>query len=244
MGENGVWEDEAAYPPPSAWYEPTDDNGVTALAWRKADGLDKVTFGYATQGHYPRFAGTADYHPHNGGFEHHGIIGLQGEVMIGRPGLAWGSQGRLFAVGVGEHTPHLMTTTQPPGDRWEPRVSTGAWTSAPPALAVFDGYVHCVLRGHGGNPTLYWMKRTTESGFGGTTPLPDVTLGAPALAVFDDKLWCVYKKALMPHLCYMTLGSSHGNWSAPKPIPGAMTDDVPGLAVHDGKLHLIFRRPM
>lgn len=241
MGEDGVWEDE----PFQAGSSAMNYGGAAPLAFRSADGHDVVLGYYAAV-----MSGTNElrgvvYRPDTREFRAQGIPSRSPGLM--RPAVVRGTDPeREYCVFLDRFEPELKAGNE----SWYSVTDTGAWTSAPPALAIFDGYVHCLLRGHGSSTQMWWMKRPVGpfGDFGGAVNISMAMFGithyAPALAVFDNKLWCVYHDAYRKNLAWRTLDSSGGSWTMPESIPGTATDEGPGLAVHNNKIHLLFRRPL
>jgi hypothetical protein len=131
----------------------------------------------------------------------------------------------------------------------------GPLTNAAPALAVDDNTLYLVYKEHSGN-TIYWSRYDGSHWEGDeqvvvTTTVPGLirrephTDAAPALAVYDNKLYLVYRGHYTD-----TIWSSWyegGQWKGDEQVkwPGSepLTDAAPALAVDDNKLYLVYKGP-
>ncbi|WP_330333325.1 hypothetical protein OHS33_28835 [Streptomyces sp. NBC_00536] len=107
---------------------------------------------------------------------------------------------------------------------------TGATTDTP-ALATFNGILHCAVRGG----TYIYISRLQAGRWTDFYRVPQlVTHHAPALAVFNNRLYLAYTgQGSDPQL----LSSADGTtWSSQVQLPGSATSG-PALAVRDGYLH-------
>lgn len=78
------------------------------------------------------------------------------------------------------------------GTNWYNRGSLGEhWSRERPALASFNGKLHCVYRGHNNN-RLWWTTLNDTGTWTGGVMLEANSDTGPDLAVLDDKLYCVY----------------------------------------------------
>lgn len=122
-------------------------------------------------------------------------------------------------------------------------VPLDAMSSAAPAIAMFDGHLHCVFRGHEGDSSLRWTKKTLSGDWEADRQVASHKLtGAPSLAVANGKLHCVYR-GLDNKIWHISLDRSGGSWSAGSAIPGAVTDDTPTIAEHEGSLFCVYSVP-
>ena len=130
--------------------------------------------------------------------------------------------------------------------------TVGVGSADRPALASFQGRLWCVHRGPGNDVQLYWtsFKYATpgaqDGGWSVDAPISNqLSGGAPALAVFNDQLWCEYEGGSPSHsnpdLYYTFYDSSAGEWSNGQVIPNQMSDSGPALAVFQGQLWCVYR---
>ncbi|MFG2488019.1 hypothetical protein ACIBTP_19420 [Streptomyces avidinii] len=111
------------------------------------------------------------------------------------------------------------------------RLTPAGATTDTPALATFNGVLHCAVRGG----TYIFISRLQAGRWSDFYRVPQlVTHHAPALAVFNNRLYLAYTgQGNDPQL----LSSADGTtWSPQIQLPGSATTG-PALAVRDGYLH-------
>jgi hypothetical protein len=137
----------------------------------------------------------------------------------------------------------IWTMTSKPGGSWQPpKLASGASTSAPPALALWQGEIYLAWRVPGTNQ-IGWAA-TSGPAWGPTAQVPQaLTSAAPALAPGPGSgpLYLAWKGE----------GSSTGiwwaafdgtTWSPQQQVPGVGTSAAPALAVsNDGLLYLAWK---
>ncbi|WP_285500782.1 hypothetical protein [Actinokineospora sp. NBRC 105648] len=139
----------------------------------------------------------------------------------------------LYIKWEGATPTNAVTTVKNTADTWSAptRVNPNSSTTDTPALATFDGVLHCAVRG--GN--YIYLSRLEADRWSDFYRVPQlVTHHAPALAVFDNRLYLAYTgQGDDPQL----LSSADGTtWSPQVKLPGSATTG-PALAVRDGVLH-------
>ncbi|MEU3991736.1 sialidase family protein [Streptomyces platensis] len=144
----------------------------------------------------------------------------------------------------GSHTALWWTVYQPDGNSWsDPRQIPNQWSSASPAVAVFNNLVHLVYRdAHGAD-----MWHTSFDGNSWSTPrrmANHYTSAGATLAVFDNRLYCVYRgngsDGQLYSTTYNSSGSS-GSWSPGQALSGGnYSGGEPALAVYGGQLHCVY----
>ena len=120
-----------------------------------------------------------------------------------------------------------------------------AYTTFPPALAVYGDKLYLVYRGPKTDDKLYF------STFDGTNwsdvvQLPNsLTSDSPALAVYNEKLYLAYREAESggpsERLWYTTYDAKNSKWSQDSQIPNVLLSGSPALAVFNGNLYLAHR---
>ncbi|MFD9593712.1 hypothetical protein ACFWA9_13275 [Kitasatospora sp. NPDC059973] len=122
----------------------------------------------------------------------------------------------------------------------EDQVFPGHSSSHGPALAVFNGKLHCVHRGVAGDERL-WHSTFDGTRWSADTPLPahGSSVG-PALAVFKNKLYLVHRGGGSDgRLWWSTFDGTR--WSNDTPLGSHSTASNPALAVYGDKLHCLHR---
>ncbi|WP_454196566.1 hypothetical protein [Nocardia sp. Marseille-Q1738] len=125
-----------------------------------------------------------------------------------------------------------------PKSGWTPDTKFPAhYSAAGPALATFGNYLYCAHRGNGSDTRLWWSR------FDGTRWNSDQVLGgqtshAPALAVFNGQLWCVYKGYNNNRLYSRTFDGTR--WSGESEM-APQTDSNPALAVYRDQLYAVYK---
>ncbi|MGW1373539.1 hypothetical protein ACWD6P_04570 [Streptomyces sp. NPDC002446] len=120
-------------------------------------------------------------------------------------------------------------------------VPSGVTLNAP-ALAAYKGKLYCMIRNpsgfssNDGTISLATFDGTTWSSF--TTLDGASTPSAPALAVFDSKLYAVYRSA-DSSVNWTTFDGT--TWTPARKFPSGSTAAAPTLAAHDGTLHCLVR---
>ncbi|TDY16725.1 hypothetical protein B0G81_7820 [Paraburkholderia sp. BL6665CI2N2] len=116
-----------------------------------------------------------------------------------------------------------------------------------PALAMFNNQLWCVYRSGGGkNKLCYCITPPQRTGVGrpwsGEIEIPDqTTVEGPALAVFKDRLYCVYVGTGGDNSLYYTYWSNvNSSWSDAKKFPKHYSAYDPALAVFQGKLWCVY----
>ncbi|WP_152471911.1 hypothetical protein [Nocardiopsis gilva] len=110
------------------------------------------------------------------------------------------------------------------------------YSAAAPAVARYQNKLYCVHRGGKDDEQLWWATYG-DQGSGVNEWSADQSFPAhkssttPALAVFQDKLYCVHRGAVDDAQMYWTCwdGSS---WSADRPVGGWTSSHAPALAVY------------
>ncbi|MFI1259015.1 hypothetical protein ACH4U6_35320 [Streptomyces netropsis] len=119
-------------------------------------------------------------------------------------------------------------------------------TFSAPALALYDGRLHCTLRravhGFAGiyldTSELYWSSFDGRN-WSELTARPGQSSSVPALVAFGDKLFEVHRDTGVGKLYWATYNGS--TWSAYQPFPSGASGAAPALAVHNGKLYCMVR---
>ncbi|MEU9198139.1 hypothetical protein [Streptomyces hundungensis] len=153
--------------------------------------------------------------------------------------------GRLILVhrgyGGNDGDQQLWWTAFDPDNGWAEDVRfPGHSSAAGPALAVFNGKLHCVHRGHGSDTQL-WHATFDGTSWSADTKLPAHSSSVgPALAVFGGKLHMLHKGGSTDsQLWHATFDGTR--WSTDTKLPAHSTASNPALAEYGGKLHLVHR---
>ncbi|WP_143073698.1 hypothetical protein [Actinokineospora terrae] len=121
--------------------------------------------------------------------------------------------------------------------------SSGAFPSGStghtPALAAYNGKIHCLVRGGGANLNLHWSS-FDGNGWCTFTQLSHTSTVAPALAVLGDKLYAVHRGSGATGTLYWNTFDGT-RWSTPAAFPSGATDHSPALAALNGKLYCLVR---
>lgn len=168
-------------------------------------------------------------------------------------------QNKLYCVHRGQGPDQSLWWFTFDGNNWSldqqipsPGGGAGPWSATGVGLAVFQNKLYCVHRGSGDNQELWWFsfdgnnwsadQRIPGPG-GGPGPW---SAGAPALAVFQNKLYCVHRgSGDNQELWWFTFDGN--NWSTDQRIPGVgsvygpWSASGPGLAVFQNKLYCVHR---
>jgi hypothetical protein len=139
----------------------------------------------------------------------------------------------------------LWWTVLPEGQDWsnDNKFPAGHYSAAEPSLAWFKNKLYCVHRGAGSDSTLWWTSY--ETGTQGNRWSPDFQLpqkysaAGPALAVFQDRLYCFHRGANDKQLWYFTFDGA--NWSDDTPLPQKYSEAGPALAVFQDRLYCVHR---
>jgi hypothetical protein len=124
----------------------------------------------------------------------------------------------------------------------------GHFTQASPALAAYKDKLYCVHRGSGGDKYLWWTvyetvpadSETGDTGWSEDRRFPaHLSESGPALATFGDYLYCLHRGAGSDEEIWWTRFNGT-SWS-PDVKMNASTKNAPALAVHDGKLHVLYK---
>lgn len=153
--------------------------------------------------------------------------------------------GRLYLAHRGtdleDGDPRLFWAVYDAQSGWsEDQAFPGHQSSHGPALAVYNGKLHCVHRGITGDERL-WHSTFDGTRWSADTPLPahGSSVG-PALAVYNGKLYLVHRGGGSDaRLWWATFDGTR--WSADTPFPDHQTASNPALAVYGGRLHCIHR---
>jgi GH18 family chitinase len=119
-----------------------------------------------------------------------------------------------------------------------------------PALAVYNDVLWCVHQGSGADSNL-WVTTTSD----GKSWATDETIlasgnkipaaGPPALAVFQDQLWCIFQgieAGERAGLLYTTYNANRKSWIDPTALPVSVKAGGPAaVAVYDGDLWCVFQ---
>jgi hypothetical protein len=142
------------------------------------------------------------------------------------------------------------------GSRWEGDeqvdvAGKGPLTNAAPALAVYEDKLYLAYKAYSDNRIFWsWYDGSSSQWKGDdqvkvddrTGPLTDA---APALAVYDNKLYLVYKAHSDNRIFWSWYDGSGSQWKglAQVVVPGSepLTDAAPALAVYDNKLYLVYK---
>ncbi|KAI9717300.1 MAG: hypothetical protein M1812_004827 [Candelaria pacifica] len=143
------------------------------------------------------------------------------------------------------NTPYYATGTN---DKWNHRILFTTPTtrmSDGPALAELDTVLHAVLVEGSDRQMYHYQFDKLTRAWGGRTSLGNSSLHAPALAGFDNQLFCAFTKA-NNELVYAYWNEANG-WNASNPkSTGESTWGTPALYVRenedidDDELHLLF----
>ncbi len=116
-----------------------------------------------------------------------------------------------------------------------------------PALAMFNNQLWCVYRsGRDNNKLCYCFTPPRQIGVGSSwnreIEIPgQTTIEGPALAVFKDRLYCVYVGTGGDNSLYSTYWSHvDSSWSDAKKLPNHHSAYDPALAVFQGKLWCVY----
>lgn len=154
--------------------------------------------------------------------------------------------GRLFCMhrGAGSDT-RLWITHYSAEEGWAQDANLPAHrTEKTPALASYRGELHCVHRGAGRDSSLWWTRsRTgTPSSWSSDTELSMGSTSGAALVVFRDVLYVVFEGGTGDQqIYYATYNAARNEWGPRRPAGSNRTGSVPGLAVYDDKLHMVYR---
>ncbi|MEO3756351.1 hypothetical protein [Streptomyces sp. B6B3] len=105
----------------------------------------------------------------------------------------------------------------------------------------FQDTMYCVYRDDTQDGELWYAVNASDgSGWSDPMRIPNQSSkAAPAIAVFNDRLYCLYKASDGPELrCISFDGTS---WSKSEKIPGQKTSTGPGLAVFNDTLYCVYQ---
>jgi hypothetical protein len=168
-------------------------------------------------------------------------------------------QNKLYCVHRGQGDDQSLWWFTFDGNNWSadqqiprPGGGPGPWSASGVGLAVFQNKLYCVHRGQGPDQSLWWftfdgnnwsLDQQIPRPGGGAGPW---SAGAPALAVYQDQLYCVHRGADSDQsLWWFTFDGN--NWGLDQQIPGVgsiygpWSAAGPGLAVFQNKLYCLHR---
>ncbi len=110
-----------------------------------------------------------------------------------------------------------------------------------PAIAIFNNQLWCVYRlGSDSNKLAYRFSspQDVDGQWTAGQVIPDhTTVEGPALAVFNNRLYCIYVGTSGDNSLYSTYWSHvNSSWSDAKKFPNHYSTWGPALAIHDNKL--------
>lgn len=150
----------------------------------------------------------------------------------------------LVAVHRGFNTEDLWyTTLKPTTSQWSANLKLGAHFSvAAPALAEYNGVLHCVHRGYT-KDTALWMTTLNGTRWSTDVRIPgNASEAGPALAVYDNELYCVYRGGGNDQYLWVTRYNGT-RWSTAVKISSTSTRSAtgPAVAVYRGELYVVHR---
>jgi hypothetical protein len=119
-------------------------------------------------------------------------------TKLGTPPSLAAFNGKLYAAyHSGDASNQVVIASTADGVTWTTAGLPGILTSARPALVAFRDRLYCAFRGVGPNSTEGLYVTSTTNGQDWMTPPPGYPAihmaGAPALAVYSDKIYCAYR---------------------------------------------------
>jgi hypothetical protein len=125
------------------------------------------------------------------------------------------------------------------GASWAPQQRVqDAGTNRGPSLAVFNGRLFMAWKGVGDDSGIYWShtdRGLAPQDWAAQHRVPDVgTSEAPSLAVFNDRLFMVWKGVGDDSGIYWSSTLDGASWAPQQRVPGVGTSDGPSLAAFFG----------
>ena len=127
------------------------------------------------------------------------------------------------------------------GETWSGSrlIPNGYLSPVGPALVTFNGKLYSVVKGT--DSKLYVFNSPDGTAWGGVYAIPgQSTTHTPAVEVFNNKIYCVYKSVNSNDIV-VTSSSDGANWSAAYFITPRMTPDTPSIAVFNGRLYCVVK---
>ncbi|NMO18150.1 exo-alpha-sialidase [Pyxidicoccus fallax] len=157
---------------------------------------------------------------------------------------------KLYCLRQGRNDSGWVWCASYDGTNWSqdaliPNSSNAYGTSGPSALAVFRGKLYCVREGRDDSGWVWcatfngttWSNDQLISTSGGTLG----TSGAPALVVYQNKLYCIRAGRSDSGWVWCTSTTDGVTWTKDTPIPNSSdaygTTGTPGLATYRGLLY-------
>lgn len=163
---------------------------------------------------------------------------LPGHMSSRGPGLAVYNN-QLYCVHRGAGNDQYLWWTRFNGTSWSTDIRMSGATTHAPALASFRGMLYCVYKDSKNNRM--WQTRFNGTSWDADKLLPaHETSSNPALAVYNDRLYCVHRGGGYDQGLWWTRFDGT-NWSTDTKLPGQASQEGPALAVHNNHLYCVYR---
>ncbi|MFD0366050.1 hypothetical protein ACFQZZ_31810 [Nocardia sp. GCM10030253] len=171
---------------------------------------------------------------------------VPGSANAGRPAIIQHPVTQQI-IGAYQNATHLhWISARSDGTGWVDEGPVGVESDMAPAVAYFNDKIHLVYRDKSDEQNaLWWMTHSDNtSSWSNPVQIPNTapSESGPALAVFGDLLYCVYRGP-ENSLYYLTLDKGNATWSARRYIYGAASTSSPSLVVYKGKLYCPYTPP-